>query len=158
MPNRPDTPPTPATKAGARVQAVARDAFKVFRPIQTRWADNDVYGHVNNVVYYSWFDTAVNGWLIEGGTLDIHKGEVIGLVVHTLCHYFAPIAFPQPVAAGIRVLHIGSSSVRYQVALFAQGDTQSAAWGEFVHVYVDRDSRRPTTLPTQLLQFLETAQ
>lgn len=156
--HHPDTNQTPPNKAGARAQAVARDAFKVFRPIQTRWADNDVYGHVNNVVYYSWFDTAVNGWLIDGGALDIHEGEVIGLVVHTCCHYFAPIAFPQPVTAGIRVLHVGSSSVRYQVALFAQGSTQSAAWGEFVHVYVDRESRRPTALPTQLLQLLETAQ
>lgn len=152
------TPQKPVAKADARVQAVARDAFKVLRPIQTRWADNDVYGHVNNVVYYSWFDTAVNGWLIHGGALDIHKGEVIGLVVHTLCHYFAPIAFPQSVTAGIRVLHVGSSSVRYQVALFAHDDDVSAAWGEFVHVYVDRDNRRPTALPIQLIQLLETAQ
>ena len=158
MVNHADTPSTKASKASARVQAVARDAFKVFRPIQTRWADNDVYGHVNNVVYYSWFDTAVNAWLIDGGALDIQKGEVIGLVVHTLCHYFTPVAFPQSVTAGIRVLHIGSSSVRYQVALFAQNDTQCAAWGEFVHVYVERESRRPTSLPTQLLQLLETAQ
>jgi acyl-CoA thioester hydrolase len=133
-----------------------RDAFKVFRPIQTRWADNDVYGHVNNVVYYSWFDTAVNGWLIESGALDIHHGETIGLVVHTHCHYFAPLAFPQRVEAGIRVLHAGSSSVRYQVGLFAQSDTHTAAWGEFVHVYVHRDNRRPTKLPQQLQQLLET--
>jgi acyl-CoA thioester hydrolase len=139
----------------ARVQPLARSDFKVFRPIQTRWADNDVYGHVNNVVYYSWFDTAVNGWLVEGDALDIHNGHVIGLVVHTQCHYFAPIAFPQEVTAGIRVLHAGRSSVRYQVALFAEDGQQTAAWGEFVHVYVDRTTRRPTALPPPLLQLLE---
>ena len=139
----------------ARVQPLARSDFKVFRPIQTRWADNDVYGHVNNVVYYSWFDTAVNGWLVEGDALDIHNGHVIGLVVHTQCHYFAPIAFPQEVTAGIRVLHAGRSSVRYQVALFAEDGQQTAAWGEFVHVYVDRTTRRPTAMPPPLLQLLE---
>ena len=145
-----------ASAAGsARLQPLARSDFKVFRPIQTRWADNDVYGHVNNVVYYSWFDTAVNGWLVEGNALDIHNGHVIGLVVHTLCHYFAPIAFPQQVTAGIRVLHAGRSSVRYQVALFAEDGQQTAAWGEFVHVYVDRTTRRPTALPPPLLQLLE---
>ena len=145
-----------ASAAGsARLQPLVRSDFKVFRPIQTRWADNDVYGHVNNVVYYSWFDTAVNGWLVEGNALDIHNGHVIGLVVHTQCHYFAPIAFPQQVTAGIRVLHAGRSSVRYQVALFAEDGQQTAAWGEFVHVYVDRTTRRPTALPPPLLQLLE---
>jgi acyl-CoA thioester hydrolase len=144
-----------SVSGSARVQPLARSDFKVFRPIQTRWADNDVYGHVNNVVYYSWFDTAVNGWLVEGNALDIHNGHVIGLVVHTLCHYFAPIAFPQQVTAGIRVLHAGRSSVRYQVALFAEDGQQTAAWGEFVHVYVDRTTRRPTALPPPLLQLLE---
>ena len=145
------------TSNPTRAQALPRTAFSVFRPIQTRWADNDVYGHVNNVVYYSWFDTAVNAWLIEGGALDIHQGEVIGLVVNTSCNYFSPIAFPQQVSAGIRVLHAGSSSVRYQVALFAGDQLQTAAWGEFVHVYVDRTSRRPTALPLALQQLLETA-
>jgi acyl-CoA thioester hydrolase len=130
----------------ARLQPLARSDFKVFRPIQTRWADNDVY---------SWFDTAVNGWLVEGKALDIHNGHVIGLVVHTQCHYFAPIAFPQQVTAGIRVLHAGRSSVRYQVALFAEDGQRTAAWGEFVHVYVDRTTRRPTALPPPLLQLLE---
>ena len=140
-----------------RAQALPRADFAVFRPIQTRWADNDVYGHVNNVVYYSWFDTAVNAWLIEGGALDIHQGQVIGLVVNTSCNYFSPIAFPQQVTAGIRVLHAGSASVRYQVALFADDEPQTAAWGEFVHVYVDRATRRPTSLPLALQQLLETA-
>ena len=90
-----------------------RSAYPVLRPIGTRWSDNDIYGHVNNVVYYSWFDTAVNSYLIERGVLDIHAGELIGLVVQTQCHYFAPLAFPQPVLAGLRVGHLGSSSVRY---------------------------------------------
>jgi acyl-CoA thioester hydrolase len=117
--------------------------------------DNDVYGHVNNVVYYAWFDTAVNGYLIEQGALDIHSGAVIGLVVETQCHYFAPIAFPQRVSAGIRVAHVGKSSVRYEVGLFADDEPLCAAKGHFVHVYVDRATRRPATLPVQLAAALE---
>jgi len=95
-----------------RPLAEPRSAYKIFRPIGTRWSDNDVYGHVNNVVYYSWFDTAVNGYLIERGAIDIHAGPVIGLVIETQCNYFAPLSFPEPVLAGIRVAHVGSSSVR----------------------------------------------
>jgi acyl-CoA thioester hydrolase len=128
----------------------------VFRPIGTRWADNDVYGHVNNVVYYSWFDTAVNAYLIEQGALDIHAGAVIGLVIETQCNYFAPLAFPQTVEAGLRVAHLGSSSVRYEVGLFAQGQEAAAACGHFVHVYVDRETRRPMPLPAPLKATLET--
>ncbi len=109
--------------------------------------DNDVYGHVNNVVYYSWFDTAVNAHLIEQGALDIHAGDTIGLVIETQCNYFAPLAFPQTVEAGIRVARIGSSSVRYEVGLFASGEALSAAAGHFVHVYVDRATRRPVPAP-----------
>ncbi|MFI5445378.1 acyl-CoA thioesterase [Polaromonas sp. UC242_47] len=144
-----------------RPQAEARSAYKIFRPIGTRWSDNDVYGHVNNVVYYSWFDTAVNGHLIEAGAIDIHAGSVIGLVVETQCHYFSPLAFPDPVLAGIRVAHVGSSSVRYEVGLFSgrAGDPAaelSAAKGHFIHVYVDRHTRRPVPLPPQLLTVLET--
>jgi acyl-CoA thioester hydrolase len=116
--------------------------------------DNDVYGHVNNVVYYAWFDTAVNGYLIEQGALDIHSGAVIGLVVETQCHYFAPIAFPQRVSAGIRVAHVGKSSVRYEVGLFADEDPLCAAKGHFVHVYVDRATRRPAALPDALAAVL----
>jgi acyl-CoA thioester hydrolase len=116
--------------------------------------DNDVYGHVNNVVYYSFFDTAVNGYLIEAGALDIHAGEVIGLVVETRCSYFAPLAFPQPVEAGLRVARIGSSSVRYEVGLFGGGEPLCAAAGHFVHVYVDRATRRPVPLPPALVQAL----
>lgn len=127
-----------------------RDAYAAFRTINTRWMDNDVYGHVNNVVYYSWFDTAVNAWLIEQGVLDIHGGQTIGLVIETQCNYFAPLAFPQSVDAGIRVGRLGSSSVRYEVGLFAQGEPTAAAQGHFVHVYVDRHTRRPVPLPQPL--------
>jgi len=133
-----------------------RSDFRAWRAISTRWADNDVYGHVNNVVYYSWFDTAVNATLIEAGALDIHAGAVIGLVVETQCHYFAPLAFPQTVQAGIRVAHLGSSSVRYEVGLFAEGAETTAAHGHFVHVYVDRATRRPVPLPPELKNTLET--
>jgi acyl-CoA thioester hydrolase len=139
-----------------RPQAEARDSYPAFRSISTRWMDNDVYGHVNNVVYYSWFDTAVNGLLIDHGVLDIHAGATIGLVVETQCHYFAPLAFPQTVEAGVRVAHMGSSSVRYEVGLFAQGAPLTAAKGHFVHVYVDRSTRRPTALPEALSAFLRT--
>ena len=133
-----------------------RSHFRHFYPITTRWADNDAYGHVNNVVYYQWFDTAVNAHLIEHGALDIHAGTTIGLVVETHCNYFAPLAFPDNVDAGIRVARIGSSSVRYEVALFAEGQDMCAAHGHFVHVYVDRDSRRPVShLPTALKNVLE---
>lgn len=117
--------------------------------------DNDVYGHVNNVVYYSWFDTAVNAYLIEQGALDIHHGEVIGLVIETQCNYFAPLAFPQTIHAGIRVAHLGKSSVRYEVGLFAEGSDTAAACGHFVHVYVNRETRRPTVLPGVLRTTLE---
>ncbi len=139
----------------ARTAPESRAAYKVFRFITTRWADNDVYGHVNNVVYYSWFDTAVNAHLIEAGALDIHCGDTIGLVVETQCHYFAPLAFPQQVEAGIRVARIGSSSVRYEVGLFGAGSDASAAAGHFVHVYVDRATRRPAALPAALRAVLE---
>ncbi len=117
--------------------------------------DNAVSGPVNNVVYYSWFDTAVNAHLIEQGALDIHGGQTIGLVIETQCNYFAPLAFPQVVDAGIRVAHIGSSSVRYELGLFAAGEPLSAASGHFVHVYVDRDTRRPVPLPQRLRDVLQ---
>lgn len=134
----------------------SRASYRAFRPITTRWMDNDVYGHVNNVVYYSWFDTAVNAHLIEHGALDIHHGEVIGLVVETQCNYFAPLAFPQTIQAGIRVARLGTSSVRYEVGLFAEGEDACAARGHFVHVYVDRITRRPVPLPLALKTVLET--
>ena len=138
-------------------QAEPRSAYRAFRDIGTRWSDNDVYGHVNNVVYYNWFDTAVNGLLIEHGAIDIHSGGAIGLVIETQCNYFEPLAFPEPVVAGVRVAHIGLSSVRYEIALFPGNEDQlCAAKGHFIHVYVDRATRRPTPLPPQLLCVLET--
>ena len=135
-----------------------RERYRHFTPLTTRWMDNDVYGHVNNVVYYSLFDTAVNRYLIEAGALDIHAGAVIGLVVETHCNYFAPLAFPQSVDAGLRVARIGTSSVRYEIGLFAEGAAQSAASGHFVHVYVDRASRRPTALPPAFVAALRALQ
>ncbi|MGV1046647.1 acyl-CoA thioesterase [Limnohabitans sp.] len=134
----------------------SRDEYKHFTLITTRWMDNDVYGHVNNVVYYSWFDTAVNATLIEKGVLDIHGGSTIGLVIETQCNYFAPLAFPQTIDAGIRVAKLGTSSVRYEVGLFAQDEPLCAAKGHFVHVYVDRETRRPVPLPPALKAYLET--
>jgi acyl-CoA thioester hydrolase len=142
----------------AKPQPVPRSAYKVFRSISTRWMDNDAYGHVNNVVYYSWFDTAVNAHLIEQGALDIHDGQTIGLVVETQCNYFTPVEFPQTVEAGLRVAHLGSSSVRYEVGLFVQGEPLTAARGHFIHVYVDKASRRPAALPDKLKSVLEALQ
>ena len=139
-----------------RPQARPRSHYRVFRPITTRWMDNDVYGHVNNVVYYSWFDTAVNAHLIEQGALDTEAGETIGLVVETQCNYFAPLSFPQTIEAGIRVARLGQSSVRYEVGLFAQGEPLTAACGHFIHVYVDRAQRRPVSaLPAALVNVLK---
>jgi acyl-CoA thioester hydrolase len=146
---------TPAPLMQARPAPQPRSAYPVFRPITTRWSDNDVYGHVNNVVYYSWFDTAVNAHLIDQGVLDIHAGETIGLVIETQCNYFAPLAFPQMVEAGIRVARLGGSSVRYEVGLFAQGEALSAAAGHFIHVYVNRATRRPVPVPDALRQVLQ---
>jgi acyl-CoA thioester hydrolase len=139
----------------AKPQPAPRGDYRAFRTISTRWMDNDAYGHVNNVVYYSWFDTVVNAHLIEHGALDIQRGEAIGLVIETQCNYFAPLEFPQPVEAGLRVAHIGKSSVRYEVGLFAQGQALTAAKGHFIHVYVDRQNRRPVPLPGKLKAVLE---
>jgi acyl-CoA thioester hydrolase len=152
MPNS-NPPPNSSPKPAPEL----RIAYKAFRPIATRWMDNDAYGHVNNVVYYSWFDTAVNAHLIEQGALDIHMGETIGLVIETHCNYFASLAFPQIVQVGIRVAHLGTSSVRYEVGIFGEADT-TAAKGHFVHVYVDKTSRRPVPLPSRLKTVLEALQ
>lgn len=132
--------------SGGRPAFRPRGSYCVFRRIATRWQDNDVYGHVNNAVYYGWFDTAVNTHLIEAGLLDIVAGPVIGLVVETGCRYVRAVAFPQVVEVGLRVAHIGRSSVRYEIGLFTDGSTDAAAEGFFVHVYVDRDHRRPVEL------------
>jgi acyl-CoA thioester hydrolase len=133
-----------------------RGAYRVWHPITTRWADNDAYGHVNNTVYYAWFDTAVNAWLIGAGLLDIEGGDPIGLVVETGCRYARPLAFPEPVEVGLAVESIGRSSVRYRLGVFGEGQNQAAAEGHFVHVYVDRANRRPAELPEAWRSKLET--
>ncbi|HWH83700.1 MAG TPA: thioesterase family protein [Burkholderiaceae bacterium] len=144
-----------APSATTRPAPPGRDAYRHFSAITTRWMDNDAYGHVNNVVYYSWFDTVVNRYLIEAGALDVERSPVIGLVVETHCNYFASLAFPQTVEAGLRVARLGSSSARYEIGLFAAGAPLAAACGHFVHVYVDRATRRPTPLPAPLVQTLQ---
>ena len=138
----------------ARPGPEQRSAYRLFRPIATRWSDNDAYGHVNNVVYYQWFDTAVNAYLIEQGALDVETSPVIGLVVETHCNYFASLAFPQAVELGLRVARVGESSVRYEIGVFAAGTERAAAQGHFIHVYVDRATRRPAPLPERLKQAL----
>jgi acyl-CoA thioester hydrolase len=141
------TPPRPAPQP--------RSAYRHFSNISTRWMDNDAYGHINNVVYYSFFDTVVNRHLIEAGVLDVQRSPVIGLVVETHCNYFSPLAFPQTVDTGLRVARLGASSVRYEIGLFGAGESLSAACGHFVHVYVDRQTRRPAVLPSALIQTLQ---
>lgn len=131
-----------------------RNGFRHFHPIQTRWMDNDVYGHVNNVIYYSWFDTAVNHYLVTTGVLDIERSPVIGLVIETHCNYFESVMFPERVDVGVRVAHIGRSSVRYEIGIFKDGNESSAALGHFVHVYVDRASRRPVDIPAPMREAL----
>ena len=133
-----------------RPQPSQRSAYKAFRALTTRWMDNDVYGHMNNVVHYSLFDTAVNGWLIDQGVLDFKAGKQVGLVVETGCRYFSELAFPDRVTAGMRVGRLGTSSVRYEIGLFRNDDDLAAAEGFFVHVYVDRLTRRPTPLADTL--------
>lgn len=132
-----------------------RTDYKHILPLQTRWADNDIYGHVNNVAYYGYFDTIVNDYLIAAGALDIHAGAVIGLVVETGCNYFSALEFPQKLEGALRVAKIGNSSVRYELAIFKEGDETPAAEGHFVHVYVDRKTRRPAPLPAALRSALE---
>jgi len=140
----------------ARPKPEARAAYPHFHEIATRWMDNDAYGHVNNAVHYSFFDTTVNAWLIARGALDIAASPVVGLVVETGCHYFASLAYPDPVTVGLRVAHLGRSSVRYELAIFAPGSATAAAQGHFVHVYVERASRRPVErLPEDLRRALE---
>ena len=126
-----------------------RDAFRVWRTFATRWADNDAYGHVHNTVYYQWFDSAVNAWLIGGGLLDVVRGDPIALVVETRCTYAAPLSFPEPVEVGLAVAALGRSSIRYRLGVFGAGAQRAAAQGEFVHVVVDRESRRPVEIPAE---------
>jgi acyl-CoA thioester hydrolase len=142
--------PENGARAMTRPAPPRRADYVAFRPITTRWLDNDVYGHVNNVVYYSFFDTVVNGHLVGAGVLDFEQGETVGLVVETGCSYFASIAFPESVTGGVRVERIGTSSVRYGVGIFRGDEDSAAAAGHFVHVYVDRMTRRPRPLPARL--------
>lgn len=132
-----------------------RDSFPHFMPLATRWMDNDVYGHVNNVQYYSYFDTAVNHYLISSGWLNIHHGNVVGLVVETQCTYHASVAFPEELDVGLRVERLGNSSVRYGIAIFRRGENEAAAEGYFVHVYVARENNSPVQLPEGLRRVLE---
>lgn len=127
-----------------------RGDYRHFLPISTRWMDNDVYGHVNNVVYYAYFDTVVNEYLIAKGVLDIAGSPAIGLVIETSCRYFSPIAFPDRIEAGMRVRKLGNSSVRYEIGLFREGDDEAVAQGQFVHVYVDRETRRSVRIPDDI--------
>lgn len=132
-----------------------RAEFRHFLAMPTRWMDNDLYGHVNNVVFYSYFDTAVNQYLIEAGVLNPMASEVIGLVVETSCSYFESVSFPEPLEAGLRVARIGGSSVRYEIGIFRLGAPHAAAQGHFIHVYVDRIKRRPVALPAAFKAALE---
>jgi acyl-CoA thioester hydrolase len=127
-----------------------RAGYRAFRVLGTRWADNDIYGHMNNVVHYALFDTAVNGWMLAGGFLDLRDGAQVGLVVETGCRYFAEMGFPDQVTAGLRVAHLGRSSVRWEIGLFRNDDEVAAAEGFFVHVWVDRAARRPVPVPDAL--------
>ena len=131
----------------SREAPAKRPEFRHWRRFTTRWADNDAYGHVNNTVYYQWFDSAVNGWLVEQGLLDIQGGDPIALVVETRCAYFAPLEFPRDVDVGLAVSQLGRSSMRYRVGVFAPDAEEAAAQGEFVHVMVDRNMRRPVEIP-----------
>lgn len=142
--------------SSTELRTTARAAFPHFCQIATRWMDNDVYGHVNNVVYYSYFDTAVNQFLIERGVLDIHKGEVVGLVVDSGCAYFSSISFPDVIHTGIRVAKLGNSSVRYEIALYRNDDQMPCAAGHFVHVYVERKSNRSVPIPDTVRTLLST--
>lgn len=137
-----------------RPKRLGRGDFRLFRAIPTRWMDNDVFGHVNNVVYYSWFDTAVNAWLVEQGHLDVLGSEIVGLVVETGCTYFESVAFPEIVEAGIAVEKLGRSSVTYRVGIFREGGEQAAAQGRFTHVYVERAAQKPVPIPDGLREAL----
>ncbi len=132
-----------------------RASFKHFLTIPTRWMDNDIYGHVNNVIYYSWFDTIINRYLIDPGGVDIHDGQIIGFAIETMCRFHQPFTYPEDVEAGLRIGHLGSSSVRYELGLFGAGEADARADGHFVHVFVDRQTQRPSPLPERLRQALE---
>ena len=139
----------------SRKPPATRAAFKVWREMTTRWADNDVYEHINNTVYYEWFDSAVNAWMIEQGMLDVENGDPIALVVETRCTYAAPLAFPEPVEIGLAVAELGRSSICYRIGIFAKRAERAAAEGKFIHVVVDRSTRRPVEIPADWREKLE---
>ena len=133
----------------------AKSSYCYFLPISTRWMDNDAYGHVNNVIFYSWFDTVVNQFLIEHQALDVVQSEAIGLVIETQCNYFSPVSFPQKICAGMRVAHLGNSSVRYEIGIFVEEQEMPSAQGHFVHVYVDRRDRKTMPIPATIRALLQ---
>ncbi len=141
--------PSPTTRTGLRA------GYRHFLAIPTRWMDNDSYGHVNNVTFYSYFDTAVNEHLIRAGGLDIAGGDAIGVVVETMCKFRKSLTFPETIEAGLRVVKLGTSSVRYEIGLFRRGDDEPAATGHFVHVWVDRTTQRPVPIPPRIRAALE---
>lgn len=141
--------------AARRDLVEARSSYRHFLPLTTRWADNDVYGHVNNVTYYAYFDTVVNRYLIDEGGLDIFGGGVIGVVAETTCRFVKPISFPESIDAGLRVRKIGNTSVRYEIGIFRDGEDVAAAHGHFVHVFVERAGNRPVPIPAPIRAALE---
>ena len=138
----------------AKPDIPGRAAHRWFTPITTRWSDNDIYGHVNNVIYYSYFDSIANRYLIEEGGLNIHDGTTVGLVVNSSCNYHAPIEYPQALEGGLRIDRLGNSSVQYGIAIFVAGEDVACANGTFTHVFVDRESNRPVPIPDQMRQAL----
>ena len=132
-----------------------RSDYPVFYPLTTRWSDNDIYGHVNNVVYYSYFDTVANRYLIEEGGMDISDGRIVGYVVNSGCQYLSPITYPEPIEAGLRVEKLGNSSVQYGIAIFREGEAEPAAFGHFVHVFVERAANKSVPIPTPLRSALQ---
>lgn len=141
--------------SGARRPPERRNAYPHMLVLQTRWMDNDAYGHVNNVVYYSYFDTLVNRWLIDEGGLDIHRSPIIGYAIETSCRFHRPFAYPEPIEACLRVGHLGRSSVRYELALFGAGEDEARADGHFVHVFVERATEKPQPIPPRIRASLE---
>lgn len=141
--------------ATERKPPAARAAFPHFENIPTRWRDNDVYDHVNNAVYYAYFDTVINRWLVDRGGLDFRNGDIVGLAVETMCRFHGSFAFPDTIEAGLRVAHLGTSSVRYELGLFKAGETHARVEGHFVHVFVRRDTQRPVPIPEKLRACLD---
>jgi acyl-CoA thioester hydrolase len=133
----------------------SRSDYRVYYSINTRWSDNDIYGHVNNVMYYSYFDTAANRYLIEEGGLDINDGTIVGFVVNSGCEYHAPISYPEPIEAGLRIDRLGNSSVQYGIAIFKEGVEEAVAHGHFVHVFVDRAANKSVPIPAKLREALQ---